>query len=193
MRRMRELRLYGHLREQFGDSFRFMATCPAEAIRAAFKLVPGFRAAFNEVPHYVLAAGVDGDLQGLAGEELRLWTDAEIIEVVPVIEGTDFGISAAVAGALAAAGASAGVASFVGTLVSTLVIGMAVSAISYGISAALAPSPQRNEKGNRSLESYGFSGVEQTTDQGVPVPVWYGEMIVGGPVISFRIVSQNSV
>lgn len=189
---MRELRLYGHLREQFGESFRFMATCPAEALRAAFKLVPGFRQAFMEVPHYVLAAGLPGEMYGLAGEELRLWTDAEIIEVVPVIEGTDFGISAAVAGALMAAGASAGVAGFVGSVVSTLVIGLAVSAISYGISSALAPSPERHEKGNRQLESYGFSSAEQTTDQGVPVPVWYGELIVGGAVASFRIVSQNS-
>jgi predicted phage tail protein len=70
-----------------------------------------------------------------------------------------------------------------------------------GVSQLLSPTPQLGQIGpaSQSLggrntttegtemdpqESYSFSGIQNTSRQGTPVPVVYGETIVGSVVIS---------
>ena len=84
----------------------------------------------------------------------------------------------------------AGAAAVVGSVGVALVLG--------GVSQLLSPTPQLGQIGPASQsrntttegteidpqESYSFSGIQNTSRQGTPVPVVYGETIVGSVVIS---------
>jgi predicted phage tail protein len=52
-----------------------------------------------------------------------------------------------------------------------------------GIAQIISPSPKPPREASR-LESNSFSGITQTTRQGVPVPIAYGRLFVGSVVIS---------
>ena len=60
--------------------------------------------------------------------------------------------------------------------------GIAVNLALTGISQLLAPGPESDEQTD---PSYLFNGPSNTITQGLPVPVAYGELIVGGAPISF--------
>ncbi len=77
-----------------------------------------------------------------------------------------------------------------GSLTGLTTAGMAVASIAInlalgGISQLLAPGPETDKKQN---EGYLFNGPVNTMQQGMPIPVCYGELrIGGGPVgVSFR-------
>jgi predicted phage tail protein len=57
------------------------------------------------------------------------------------------------------------------------------SALLYGgIAQLLAPTP--DTPSDTDMENYSFSGAVNTTQQGVAIPVCYGQLMVGGAVIS---------
>jgi predicted phage tail protein len=56
-----------------------------------------------------------------------------------------------------------------------------VSMLIGGIGQLLTPTPKTPEEGP---ENYSFGGVVNTTKQGVAIPVCYGQLMVGGAVIS---------
>jgi predicted phage tail protein len=84
----------------------------------------------------------------------------------------------------------AGAAAVIGSVGVALILG--------GVSQLLSPTPQLGQIGPASQsrntttegteidpqESYSFSGIQNTSRQGTPVPVVYGETIVGSVVIS---------
>ena len=170
-------------------------------IRDIFKLIdcqtPGFRNYLVEAAN----AGVGYEIQR-AGEfleteeELLLSLNNEDIIITEVPAGSKSGgqkILAAIAiiavlvitGGTAAGGGSAYLAAFkTGTmtgfqLTATLV---AVNLAIGGITQLLAPGPETDEA---TPESYLFNGPSNNIAQGLPVPVAYGELIVGGAPISF--------
>jgi predicted phage tail protein len=53
-----------------------------------------------------------------------------------------------------------------------------------GIAQLLTPVPKIGGAEDDPRKSYSFSGVQNVSRQGVPVPIVYGEMIVGSIVIS---------
>jgi len=106
------------------------------------------------------------------------------------------GFAGAGGGALTAAGFTLGVGA------ANLVGAIGVSLILGGVAQLLSPTPQIGDFGPASIgsskgrststqateldpqESYSFSGIQNTSRQGTPVPVVYGETIVGSVVIS---------
>ena len=87
-----------------------------------------------------------------------------------------------------------------GAAASSVIGAVGVALVLGGVSQLLSPTPQIGQLGpvssgglgNRTTEnteldpqaSYSFSGIQNTSKQGVPVPVVYGETIVGSVVIS---------
>lgn len=186
---IKDIKLYGHLGKQFGKLHRLDVSGPRDAIRALSVLVPGFqRALVSHRSGYRLF--VD-DWAVTQSPELGLPGRREI-RIVPVISGASngigqifMGVALVVAGIYAPEllpemGASASVASTVGTMAisfgATLVLG--------GLAQMLAKNPQT--KPNDST-SYLFNGPVNTTEQGNPVPVLYGRLIVGSQVVSASI------
>ena len=67
-------------------------------------------------------------------------------------------------------------------------IGTGLQLAAMGISQMMAPGPETDGSEN---ESYLFNGPVNTVQQGVPVPVAYGELIVGGATISTSFSTQR--
>ena len=80
-----------------------------------------------------------------------------------------------------------GAAAIFGTAISTIVGGIGVTLVIGGVAQLLTPVPTvptgiDSPKDPR--KSYSFSGVQQTSRAGVPVPIVYGETLVGSVVVS---------
>lgn len=66
-----------------------------------------------------------------------------------------------------------------GMIAATLAINLAIG----GLTQVMAPGPETDEESGQN-EGYLFNGPVTNTPQGLPVPVLYGELIVGGKPIS---------
>jgi predicted phage tail protein len=130
------------------------------------------------------------------------WSEREVFSITPVICGAGQGFGQVLAGigliALAIVAGPAG-AGFLG-LGAGFISGATASAVSValgGLGASLLLggvaqmiSPQQNMGALTSgreaarLESFTFSGIVNTSKQGLPVPVAYGRLFVGSAVIS---------
>jgi predicted phage tail protein len=97
------------------------------------------------------------------------------------------GIQTVAGSTIGQAGTSVQVATGLGTL-GQVAVGVAINLALSGISQLMAPGPETDGSEN---ESYLFNGPVNTVQQGVPVPVAYGELIVGGATISTSFSTQR--
>lgn len=184
---MRTIRLYGALGERFGRVWRMDVKSPAEAVRALCSQLKGFRqylAEHSEPGYRVLC-----DTVARGERELGLGTAAETIRFVPVVAGSGRGIGQIIAGiAVLAYGYFTGDYASVGAYLTSgsAYVSVGASLMLGGISQALTKPPSVGETMDRpdNKPSYAFDGAVNTAAQGNPVPVCYGEMIVGSQVIS---------
>jgi len=108
---------------------------------------------------------------------------------------TQMAASGALGGAAAGAGAAIGpsglaglnAASAVGSMVQGIAMKFGAAMILGGIGQLLAPTPEEVKDD----ENYAFNGAANTVRQGVPVPICYGQLMVGGAVISSGITNEN--
>lgn len=193
---VRTIRLYGPLGERFGRVWRFDVKSPAEAVRALCSQVPGFRQHLqtNRASGYRVLC----DTQARGERELALGTTAGTIRIVPVVQGAGKGLGQIFLGA-ALIGASffLSPAPLIGGFsfsASSIAFSMGSSLLLGGISQALTKTPSTS---NQSVErpdnkpSYSFDGAVNTAAQGNPVPLCYGEMIVGSQVVSAGLVTEQ--
>jgi hypothetical protein len=98
--------------------------------------------------------------------------------------GLGMGLSGVTAGAAAGSAAmgiiGGGLASAIGLAGASLIIGGVASMISPQASIS---GLQRGKEAAR-LESFSFSGIVNTSQQGMPVPIVYGRAFVGSAVLS---------
>ena len=137
--------------------------------------------------------------------ELTYPIGQEDIHFIPVISGAGRGVGKFLIGAVligtalllpgaapvfgvqgftAAGGATTGFAAFSATLAN---VGLGLTLM--GVSEMLFPLPKPedfNSEGDPRL-SFSFSGVQNTSRAGIPVPIVYGEIITGSVVISAAI------
>ena len=143
---------------------------------------------------------------------LMPWSERDVFSITPVIAGAGSSVGQIFAGigliALAfvigpaaggflGIGAGLGGATGAGAAISMGLVGgafasavgfLGVSLIVGGVSQLLSPAPtfsglERGKEAAR-LESFTFSSIVNTTQQGMPVPVCYGRAYVGSAVIS---------
>ena len=185
---MREIRIYGALAKFLKRRvFRAEVASAAEAVRF---LVANFPAVEKHMAdqHYRVSLGQrDLDL-----EEIHDPAGQQMIKIVPVVAG------AGAVGRIIAGVALIALASIVtfGTLggvvaagvLNSMVFGVGVSLVLGGVAQLLTPVPKMNATGmdstNDPRKSYGFSSIQNTSRQGTPVPIVYGEVITGSIVIS---------
>lgn len=182
---LRTIRLGGELGKRFGRVHRLAVQNPAEALRALTANHPNFRqhlveSAAEGVGYRVLVGG--SDLAGL--EHLHDPAGGLEIRLMPVLRGAKSGLFEVFEGmVLIAAAYAMGPAGFalVGSAVASMAFSVGVALAMGGISQLLAP----HAKTEASTEaSYVFNGPVNTLAAGMPVPILYGNLIVGGAVIS---------
>jgi predicted phage tail protein len=161
----------------------------AEAVRFLLANWPELEAHMSD-QHYRVSIGT----YDLVAEELHHPAGAAPISFVPVVAGAGAvgriiaGIALiALAIVFAPGGALAGAAFTLGSQAVTIIAGIGISLALGGVAQLLTPTPkvpQGADNQDDPRKSYSFSGIQNTSRQGVPVPIVYGETIVGSVVIS---------
>jgi len=196
--RIRTIRLYGKLGARFGRLHRLAVSSAAEAVRALGVLHKGFDQFLIDSKGMGLAFAIFYGKRNLAEDQLRDPPSDNDIRIAPVVQGSKGGglqvvlgialIAAATiaTGGFAAVGvAGAGAWGVAGTIGISLALGGVAQMLTGGqakIDSAESPD---------NTPSYNFSGIKNTTTQGNPVPLCYGEMTVGSACISLGIVAED--
>ena len=204
----RVIKVYGKLAKHLGQrSFKAAISTPAEAIRFLLANFPSLRGVISEGNYKVTVGRSELEI-GNHPEYLHYPSASfETIRIVPVLAGAG-GVGKILAGvALIAAAiilAPTGGGGFLGAAGSgflsagaSVAIGsIGVSLALGGISQLLTPTPkisQGEDSTNDPRKSYSFSGIQNISRQGVPVPVIYGEVFTGSIVISAGINTEEVV
>lgn len=181
---LREIRVYGQLAEFLGQRvFHAVVSSAAEAIRFLCANFPQLEAHMSE-RHYRVSTG----RHQIGLDELHDPSGQAVIRIAPVVGGAGGALGRIAIGAalIAASFFTAGVA-IAGIGVSSVLFGVGASLALGGIAQLLTPTPRLATGENSDADprkSYSFSGVQNTSRQGVPIPVIYGEVLTGSIVIS---------
>ena len=187
---MKVVKVYGALRDLLGKTrFEFVADTPAQAMRALLVNFPGLDKWLIDSEKRGVAYRVkvgkqkvhDDDMSGMFAP----WSEREVFSITPVMTGAGRGVGLILAGVaiVAAAVFIPGLGFKLAGSVVTKVGLFGGSLILTGISQMIAPTPKPPKSASR-LESNSFSAIQQTSRQGVPVPIAYGRLFVGSAVIS---------
>lgn len=193
--KLRTIRLYGKLGSAFGRVHRFVCNDTAGAVRALSSMVPGFERFLMESKAKGLGYTVFVGRENIGEDGLHYPVGDEEIRIAPVILGSGRGgffqvvLGAVLIGAAFAFGgpmASWGMLAKIG-------YGLGVSMVLGGVSQLLTKQPN-GMPGVESVDngaSYNFNGPVNVTAQGNPVPVLYGEMVVGSVTVSGDMYSED--
>ena len=212
---LRTVKVYGHLAEHCGQSvFEALVRVPADAIKFLLCNFPELRSLMRD-GYYKVAVG-KYDLQ-LADQPEQLHyplADADVVKVIPVVSGAggrgmgQILLGAALIGAaILAPGAGMVGLSFGKTGVATSMLaapGFAAASTAAvvagniglaltlsGIATMLTPVPRQPDFGEADPSGgFAFSGLQNVSQEGIPVPVVYGEMIVGSVVLSTGLIAD---
>lgn len=161
---MVNINLHGKLGKEFENSWQLEVSSAAEILRALDVQIPNFREHItkNELAGHRYCVAVDGK-KLLKEEEFfcALPRNAKIVDFLPVV-----------------GGGGPAVVVFLGKMLLAMAIGAITSLIVNKMFAP--PDPQELKDTN----SYLFAGAENTESQGIPVPIAYGKLLIGGKVIS---------
>jgi len=181
---LRKIKLYGKLAKFVGH--RILEADVATAAEAVRFLVANWPALERHMAdqHYRVSVGTyDLDL-----EELHDPAGQQEIKIVPVMAGA--GATARIIAGIVLVAFSLllpGVGAAIGGALMTKIGLIGGALIIGGVAQLLTPTPKiptGPDTQNDPRKSYSFSGIQNTSRQGVPVPIVYGETIVGSVVIS---------
>ena len=209
---MKVVKVYGALRKKLGQCrFEFEAETPAQALKALCANFPWLTKwlldSERDGVSYRVTIGKEKLSDQTAGALALPWSEKEVFSITPIVAGAGssgaqigigIGLIAAsflfpgaglfgttsIFGAGAATAGTAGALTAVGTAFSAV----GASLVLTGIAQAISPTPgisslQRGKEAAR-LESFSFSGIVNTSQQGLPVPIAYGRVFTGSGVIS---------
>jgi predicted phage tail protein len=207
---MKVVKVYGALRKYLGQCrFQFEADTPAQAIKALCVNFPGLDKWLLDSEQDGVAYRVTIGKEKIGEDDLSPlvmpWSERQVFSITPVIAGAGrtgamIGIGLAlVVGAivlgpavggflglgLGLAGSGAGI---IGGVAAGLIGGLGASLVLGGVAQLISPqqtysSAERGKEAAR-FESFTFSGITNTVQQGLPVPIIYGRAYIGSSVIS---------
>lgn len=199
MEKVRTIRLYGTLGAKFGRVHRFVCDDTAGAIRALCAMIPGFHQFLAESKEKGLGFSCFIGKENIGEEGLTYPVGNEDIRIAPIILGSGRGgffqviLGVALIGLSFVPGLNVAVWAGASTTWAGLSFSLGVAMLLGGVSQLLTRQP----KGLAGVEnpdngaSYNFNGPVNVTAQGNPVPVLYGEMIVGSVTISGDMYSED--
>jgi predicted phage tail protein len=186
---LRKIRLYGRLAKFIGKRVLHAdVASAAEAVRFLVTNWPGLERHMADQHYRVSVAGYDLDK-----DELHNPAGQQDIKIVPVMAGAGAVGRILIGAALIAAafftgGATIGLLGLAAPIaVSTVLLGVGASLVLGGVAQLLTPTPKiptGKDTEQDPRKSYSFSGIQNTSRQGLPVPIVYGETLVGSVVIS---------
>lgn len=192
--KLRTIRLYGKLGTQFGRVHRLAVASAAEAVRALRVLLPGFERELVTAKDRGVAYAVFIGRRNIGADALHYPVGDDDIRIAPFLQGSkNGGVFSTILGAVVIAISAVGSYFAPGNPLSAYGYQMGAALILGGVAQMLSPQ----QKGLSTKDSpdngasYNFNGPVNTSAQGNPVPVLYGEMIVGSAVISAGIYAED--
>lgn len=187
---LRRIKLYGALAKFIGKRVLHAdVATPAEAMRFLLANWPRLEQHMAD-QHYRVSLG-DYDL---VEDELHHPAGQQEIKITPVMAGAGAagriiaGVALIALSLLFAPGAALASAAFtLGPTAVSIGVGIGVSLALGGVAQLLSPVPQISAGDNGEQDprkSYSFSGIQNTARNGVPVPIVYGQTLVGSVTIS---------
>jgi len=191
---LRKIKLYGKLAKFIGHRvLEADVATAAEAVRFLLANWPEVEKHMSD-QHYRVSIGT----YDLLAEELHDPAGQAPISFVPVVAGAGaagriligialiaaafipgFGFAAATAATATAAATSAGF-----TALGSILFSLGASLVLGGVAQLLTPTPSTSTDEGDPRKSFSFSGIQNVSRAGVPVPVVYGETLVGSVVVS---------
>ena len=199
---MKVVKVYGALRKYLGQCrFQFEADTPAQAIKALCVNFPGLDKWLLDSEQNGVSYRVSIGKEKIAADDLSPlvmpWSERQVFSITPVIAGAGrggfmlgIGIALFAIATLATAGGGAifgaAIAKNIGFLAATQALGasLALGGVAQLISPAQTYSSAERGKEAARFESFTFSGITNTVQQGLPVPICYGRAYIGSSVIS---------
>lgn len=208
---MKVVKVYGALRERLGQCrFELDVATPAQAVKALCVNFPGLDKWLIDSEQDGVGYRVRVGKQEATPDDVSVlalpWSEREVFSITPVVAGAGGGgfgsfllggllIGASFLlpgaglfgatsffGASAATAGTAGVLTTVGTALSAVGAGLVLTGVSQIISPT--PTPGLELKEANRIQNFSFSGITNTTQQGLAVPIAYGRVVVGSAVIS---------
>ncbi|MBY7855439.1 hypothetical protein KW429_17320 [Vibrio fluvialis] len=179
----RTVRLYGKLGTKFGRVHKFVCNTPAEAVRALFAMIPGFKQEMMESRDHGVDYAVFIGKENITEDCLDAPAGGHDIRIAPIISGSGRGIQVITGVVLTGIGIYTA-----NPYLMSAGIGLAVG----GAMQYLVKVPNGNT-GTESADngaSYNFNGPVNVTAQGNPIPVLYGELITGSVTVSGDMYSE---
>ena len=182
---LRKIKLYGPLAKFIGK--RILRADVATAAEAVRFLVANWPEVERHMADQYYRVTVDEEALPLDTnpEQLHYPVGQCEIRIIPVVAGAGAVGKILVGVALIAATfLIPGAAAWLGPTAVSLIVGVGTSLILGGVSQLLSPVSKTPRDESDPRKSFSFSGIQNTTRQGTPVPVIYGETLVGSVVIS---------
>jgi len=192
---LRKIKLYGELAKFVGHKeFEVKAETVGKAVSFLIHNFPGVEAHMSPRYYQVKVGKYNIDK-----DEISYPVGKEDIHFIPVISGAGRGLGKVLLGAALIGAAfmlpvvvpyaplSLGMGGFTGgTLLASTLGNIGIALVLTGVSEMLFPVPQppKFESEEDPQLSFNFSGVQNTSRAGTPVPIVYGEIITGSVVIS---------
>ena len=194
---LRKLKLYGQLAEFIGHKeFEIKVNSVSQAVSFLIHNFPEVERFMGPKYYQVKVGSYDID-----ENELSYPVGQEDIHFIPAISGAGRGMGKVLLGAALIGGAFLFTPLTMGSFFSPIVApgsfaaAMPLTKAAIGIGAALVlsgvsdmlfplPEPQKFSSEEDPQLSFNFSGVQNTSRAGTPVPIVYGEIITGSVVIS---------
>ena len=185
---LRRIRIYGRLATFVGKrALEADVASAAEAVRFLLANFPQLERHMAD-QHYRVSVGS----YDLTEDELGHPVGTQEIKIVPVLAGAG-AVGRIIAGAVLITLASfVGLGVVAGIALNSVVFGIGASLVLGGVAQLLTPVPtvgigSQKDTDKDPRKSYSFSGIQQTSRSGVPVPIVYGETVAGSVVISTSI------
>jgi predicted phage tail protein len=179
---LRKIKLYGKLAKFIGK--RVLEADVATAAEAVRFLVANWPEVEKHMADQYYRVSV-GDYD-LSLDEIHDPAGQQVIKIVPVVAGAG-AAGKIILGIVLVAGALIIGQPWLGAFAFNALIGVGTGLVLGGIAQLISPVPKTptgTDTQQDPRKSYSFSGVQNTSRQGTPVPVVYGETLVGSVVIS---------
>ena len=186
---LRKIKLYGQLAKFVGSSvLEAEVSSAAQAVRFLCVNFQGIEKHMADQYYKVMANNWD-----LAEEEIHYPTGQSDISIIPVVGGAGGNVGRIVLGAvligiaIANPFGSAMIGTFGGTsiTVASVVGKIGIALVLSGVAGLLTPVQEVPKTEDDPRRSFSFSGIQNTSRAGVPVPLVYGtQVLVGSVVIS---------
>lgn len=185
---LRTVRLYGKLGQLFGRVHQLAVETPKEAIKALSVILPGFEQFMLQSQSKGLTFAVFNGANNIGKDELASAYGTQDIRIAPVIIGSKWGgVFQTIIGAVLVAASFIPGAQFLAPVGISMMVG--------GVVQMLSPQPsglsRREDADNK--PSYVFGSPVNSTAQGNPVPIGYGQRRIGGAVISAGIYAEDQL